>query len=100
MSNKYKVVKSEINIVYKDSNVVIICGDSRELIPKIKPSDFWKGEEDDFELCITDPPYGVDWNCDYTRFSGERGAQSKYKKVHADTEPFNPEQILKFKERG
>jgi DNA modification methylase len=44
------------------------------------------------DLLLTDPPYGMDFNCDY---SGMR-AGKKYDKVKGDNETFHPEPIISY----
>lgn len=40
---------------------------------------------------ITDPPYGMNWNTDSTRFTGGRGPHTKQsKRIEGDAERFNP----------
>lgn len=45
---------------YSDEQVVIYCGDCREILPSLPKVD----------LVLTDPPYGGNYDTDYTRFTG------------------------------
>src|SRR4051812_31450917 len=49
---------------------------------------------------VTDPPYGMDWNTDHTRFSGGDGGQKRrsWDAVANDKERFDPAPWLAFKE--
>jgi site-specific DNA-methyltransferase (adenine-specific) len=67
--------------------VTLYLGDSVEL-RHLVPAD---------AAIISDPPYGMDWNTDHTRFvSGPNGNSSglaskqKHKKIANDAEPFDP----------
>ncbi len=47
------------------------------------------------DAVITDPPYGMDWNTDSTRFSGgnrieDRGEGREWKRIEEDAAPFDP----------
>lgn len=65
----------------------IICGDCLEVM---------KGIPDGaVDLVVTDPPYGIDWNTNYSRFS--KGAADKSKVANDDT-PFDPKPFLRFGE--
>lgn len=53
---------------------------------------------------VSDPPYGMAANTDYTRFCAgseasrrKRGAGMKHKPVHGDFEPFDPAPLLGFR---
>jgi DNA modification methylase len=46
---------------------------------------------------VTDPPYGVDWNTDYTRFTSKFNIKlTKHAKVQNDAGPFDPSPWLDF----
>jgi site-specific DNA-methyltransferase (adenine-specific) len=48
---------------------------------------------------VSDPPYGVSNNCDYTRFSGGLSPSHNYHRgIIGDSEPFNPRPWLSAKE--
>jgi DNA modification methylase len=70
---------------YADDSVTIYHGDCREVLPTLPL--------DDVSLCLTDPPYGIDLQTDYSRLSG---STRTYKKVAGDDEPFDPTPLLRF----
>lgn len=51
---------------------------------------------------VSDPPYGMDWDTDTTRFSGGNKPEQRSvgrndrKRVHADTEPFDPSPWINY----
>jgi len=47
------------------------------------------------DLCLSDPPYGIDWDTNYSRFS--RGTADKAP-IENDTGPFDPAPLLGFPE--
>jgi DNA modification methylase len=65
--------------------VTLYHGDCLEILPEIEA-----------DAVISDPPYGMDWNPDTTRFSGgndpsQRGnGRNDRRKVMHDDEPFDP----------
>jgi len=79
-------------------NVTIIHGDCQD----------WAGEAD---AVISDPPYGMDWNPDSTRFSGGQSPKitggrkngraqhrvSRCDKIEGDSVPFDPGPWLEYK---
>ena len=69
---------------YEDGSVTIYHGDALEIAPRLGQN---------FAL-ITDPPYGMGWNTDSTRFTGgqhKRGQGRKdWAEIHGDAEPFDP----------
>jgi site-specific DNA-methyltransferase (adenine-specific) len=64
---------------YEQDGIVIYHGDCREILPELPKVD----------LVLTDPPYGIDWNTDYTRFSCGRleGPRKSFTKIEGDTDP-------------
>lgn len=44
---------------YQDEQATIYCGDCREILPTLGR----------FDLLLTDPPYGIEWNTNYSRFT-------------------------------
>jgi site-specific DNA-methyltransferase (adenine-specific) len=72
---------------YSDDLVTIYHGDCREWLP-------------DAEAIVTDPPYGMGWDTDSSRFSGgldptRRGGR-KAPRVVGDDEPFDPRPWLRY----
>lgn len=70
--------------------------------------DLWLGSNADVDMprdaaLVSDPPYGMDWNTDSTRFSGGqrvgRGeGRSDWGVIQSDAEPFDPTPWLRFRE--
>lgn len=59
------------------------------------------GELQDASAVISDPPYGMNWNADSTRFTGGkseegRGRGIKWHNIQVDNEPFDPTPWLDF----
>jgi len=71
--------------------VRLILGDCLKIAPTLEGVD----------AVITDPPYGMNWNTDTTRFSGgavERGyGRNDYAPIHNDAGPFDPSPWAQFK---
>lgn len=76
------------------SNVTLLHGDCLELLPTLPRVD----------AVISDPPYGMNWDTDATRFSGgsvesaaKRGAGKDWgAAIIADDQPFDPSPFLGF----
>ena len=71
----------------------IYNADCREVLPTLPPD----------VAVVSDPPYGMGWDTDSTRFTGGqrvgRGeGRSDWGSIRQDSEPFNPEPWLRFKE--
>jgi len=67
---------------YSDDYVTIYHGDCREVLLSLA-----------YDAVVSDPPYGMGWNTDTTRFSGgasSRGRGRKAPRVIGDDMPFNP----------
>lgn len=74
---------------YQDNAVTIYHGDCREVLPMLPAH----------AAIVSDPPYGMDWDADSTRFSsGARrlGSGVKRKAVHGDKEPFDPAPFIGY----
>ena len=75
-------------LYYEEPGIQIWCGDCREVLPHLPPVD----------LVLTDPPYGIAFDTDYTRFTSGFNVE---RKVHAavigDDKPFDPAPWLDFK---
>jgi site-specific DNA-methyltransferase (adenine-specific) len=75
---------------YDDGQCVIYHGDCRHIAPAIGG----------VCLLLTDPPYGIGWNGDYSRFSqgnAQGGPSTRvYPPIAGDNEPFSPRPWLSF----
>jgi len=73
-------------------DATLYLGDCRDILPTLKGVD----------AVVTDPPYGVNNNCDYTRFTLSSKSMTKhpnltkYPPIEADNKPFDPSLILRF----
>jgi len=64
-------------------------GDCLEILPQITEK---------VDLVLTDPPYGMDWDTDYTRFTGGASdVRTKHEKIKGDDSPFDPTPFLNYK---
>lgn len=79
-------VKSKLGEIYKLGNHRIMCGDSFNDIPKLMDK---KGV-----VVLTDPPYGMHLDTDFTEMKGIAGG-NKYKPVANDDKDYNPEHIFR-----
>jgi site-specific DNA-methyltransferase (adenine-specific) len=69
----------------------LMCGDSSE------PSaiqELMGSEEAD--ALISDPPYGISFDTDYTRFTIQSGASTKHEPIVGDDRPFDPSPWLDY----
>lgn len=83
-----------MNPYYHDerAGITIYHGDCREILPALRR----------FDLCLTDPPYGVDIDTDNVRRArgnrtGQQGGQGRpvsFPKVAGDGRPFDPAPLL------
>ena len=72
----------------------VLCGDST------KAEDVGRlmaGETAD--LLLTDPPYGISWNGDYTRFrkKGKVTCANQYQDIKGDSESFDPRRWMEYR---
>lgn len=73
---------------YDHAGVTIYLGDSYELAPLVSRAY-------GVDTLLADPPYGVNNNCDYTRFSGGTPHPSKrWAQIGGDDKPFDPAPFL------
>lgn len=73
-------------LVGRHSWACLINADCRDVLPIVA------------DAVITDPPYGMDWNTDSTRFSGPtvRGPGRDLERIYGDDEPFDPSPWLDY----
>lgn len=71
---------------YDRDEIVIYCGDCLEVMPGLEGVD----------SLISDIPYGIDFDTDYTRFSGGASEQHRHKhrRINGDDKTFNPSHLL------
>jgi site-specific DNA-methyltransferase (adenine-specific) len=66
--------------------VEIWLGDCRDVLPLIGRVD----------AVVTDPPYGMNLNTDYSGFNGWSGKGHAYERIVGDNEPFDPKPFLEI----
>ena len=66
-----------MRIAYENENVTLWHGDCRE----------WSGKAD---AVVSDPPYGMDLNTDFSGMNGWSGKGHKYEPIAGDDAPFDP----------
>ena len=74
---------------YEHKGITIYLGDCREVLPTLELP----------KVLLTDPPYGMANNADYSRFSGgntRRGPGTKHENIHGDDAQFDPTPFLEF----
>lgn len=69
----------------------VLCGDNSD--PE-NVKRLLKNEVPD--ACISDPPYGINFNTDYTRFTIQSGKNNKYKPIQGDQHIFDPRPYLHY----
>jgi len=63
--------------------VTLYCSDCREVMKRLRANSI--------DAVVTDPPYGCNNDCDYTRFSGGLSPSRNYHRgIQGDSEPFDP----------
>jgi site-specific DNA-methyltransferase (adenine-specific) len=70
---------------YDRDGITIYHGDCLDVLPSVDP--------DDVDLLLTDPPYGIDLDTDY---SGLNGSHRTYERVEGDDASFDPEPLLAY----
>jgi site-specific DNA-methyltransferase (adenine-specific) len=77
-------------MIERIGDCTLILGDCREVLPTLGKVD----------AVVTDPPYGIGWNTDSTRFSGSghtRGKGKRWGAITGDDLAFDPLPWLQFK---
>ncbi len=69
---------------YEHAGITIYHGDCREILPQLGR----------FDACVTDPPYGMSLNTDYSGMNGWSGKGKNHELVVGDAEPFDPTHLL------
>lgn len=74
---------------YQDDLVTIYHGDNAEIVPQLE-----------FGCIVTDPPYGINVDTDYTKRGGRNGAirvrNNSFPRIHGDDRPFDPTWLLEL----
>lgn len=75
---------------YVDESVTLYHGDALKILPEIDTSNV--------DAVVTDPPYGIDFDTDYTRFTSGFGTpRNTHKPIQGDSRPFDPSPFLSYK---
>ncbi len=70
-------------------DVLLYCGDCLDILPQLP--------DGRVDAVVTDPPYGIDWDTDYTRFTtGFDVKRTKHPPITGDRDPFDPTPLLRF----
>jgi len=68
-----------------ERGVTLYCGDCLDILPSLEGVD----------AVITDPPYGIDWDTNYKRFTpGFDVDRSTHKAIENDGKPFDPVHLI------
>ena len=75
---------------YADELVTIYNARCEDVLPSIDPADV--------DLLLTDPPYGINLDPDYTRrtFGGGTRAPSGYQRIEGDDAEFDPRPLFRY----
>jgi len=85
--NLEKWPPKNIKWYYSDKYTAIAHGDCLELLSEMPRVD----------LVLTDPPYGMNYNTDSTRFKSPRGGcNANWGGIHGDQKSFNPKPFLDY----
>ena len=76
---------------YDRDGIVIYHGDCRDVLPSIDPASV--------DLLLTDPPYGINLDTDYSGWDGVRKSATVHMSIEGDGESFNPTQLLLYRRR-
>ena len=82
---------------YEDSVVTIYHGDCREILPYLTGKR-WHSDSLTVSrtLVLTDPPYGINLDTDYTRFRGNSPSRKWNVGITGDASPFDPLFLMTF----
>ena len=73
---------------YEHAGITIYHGDCREFLSELPPID----------AVISDPPYGIHFDTDYTKFTSGLDVKRRiHKPVYGDDQPFDPSPWLRFR---
>jgi len=64
----------------------LYCGDCADFLKELPPD----------SAIVSDPPYGCDNDCDYSRFTGGKKPSNTYSPIAGDDQPFDPSPWLVF----
>lgn len=78
-----------LNPYFREGDITIYHGDSTEVMSLCEVG-----------LIVTDPPYGIDFDTDYTRFTSGFGVeQTVHKQVYGDAKEFDPKFLMHVGDR-
>ncbi len=76
---------------YEHAGITIYHGDCREILSELPPID----------AVISDPPYGIHFDTNYTKFTSGLDVKRRiHKPVYGDDEPFDPSPLAPVSLRG
>lgn len=74
---------------YDDGSVVLYNARCEDVLPSIDPAGV--------DLLLTDPPYGMAHDTDYTRFTGGVANNATHRAVAGDDAPFDPTRLTLYR---
>ena len=74
---------------YDEAGITIYHARCEDVLPSLEPSTVG--------LLLTDPPYGMGLDTDYSDMNGWDGKSKKWEKVEGDDQPFDPAHLLAYK---
>ena len=73
--------------IYNEDGITLYCADCTRVLPLLEP----------IELLLTDPPYGINFDTDYTRFTSGFGVPRRvHKKIENDNKLFDPAPLMNY----
>jgi site-specific DNA-methyltransferase (adenine-specific) len=69
-------------------DATLYLGDCLEILPTLAAGSV--------DAVVTDPPYGIDWDCDYTKISNGVARHHTYDGIIGDKKPFDPTFLLGY----